>query len=171
MKFIILVSNLKEISSSVFSWKKKEYIKKIRRNSAVKIWFGQKKKLNYAYVLKNWVDQYNIFFFIFTQSWILFCVSFSYRIRQCFIQFHDSIQCAMCFFVNNQFRTCANDFPNEFTVRSYEYARVNIEFFTGRKKIKQRRISFVLGYLLMILWKISTAISIKHRILATFDIK
>jgi hypothetical protein len=39
------------------------------------------------------------------------------------------------------------------------------------KKIKQQRISFVLGYLRMILWKISTAISIKHRILATFDIK
>ena len=27
MKFIILVSNLKEISPSVFSWKKKEYVK------------------------------------------------------------------------------------------------------------------------------------------------
>jgi hypothetical protein len=27
MKFITSVSNLKEISSSVFSWKKKEYIK------------------------------------------------------------------------------------------------------------------------------------------------
>jgi hypothetical protein len=27
MKFIILVSNLKEISPSVFSWKKKDYIK------------------------------------------------------------------------------------------------------------------------------------------------
>jgi hypothetical protein len=50
-------------------------------------------------------------------------------------------------------------------------ARVNIGFFTGFKKIKQRRISFVLGYLDMILWKISTAISIKHRILATFNIK
>jgi hypothetical protein len=35
---------------------------------------------------------------------------------------------------------------------------VNIEFFPGWKKIKQRRISFVLGYLRMILWKISTAI-------------
>ena len=32
-------------------------------------------------------------------------------------------------------------------------------------------ISFVLGYLRMILWKISTAISIKHQILATFNIK
>jgi uncharacterized membrane protein len=49
--------------------------------------------------------------------------------------------------------------------------RVNIEFFTGCKKIKQRRISFVLGYLRTILCKISTAISIKHRILATFNIK
>jgi hypothetical protein len=49
-------------------------------------------------------------------------------------------------------------------------ARVNIGFFTGFKKIKQRRISFVLGYL-RILWKNSTAISIKHRILATFNIK
>ena len=42
---------------------------------------------------------------------------------------------------------------------------------TGYKRIKQRRMSFVLGYLRMILWKISTAISIKHRILATFNEK
>ena len=75
-------------------------------------------------------------------------------------------------FINKQFRTCGNAFPNEFTVRSYmNIARVNIECFTGCKRIKQRRISFVLGYLRMILWKISTAISIKHRILATFNIK
>jgi hypothetical protein len=50
-------------------------------------------------------------------------------------------------------------------------ARVNIGFFTGFKTIKQRRISFVLGYLRMILWTNSTSISIKHRILATFNIK
>ena len=43
--------------------------------------------------------------------------------------------------------------------------------FTGYKRIKQRRISFVLGYLRMILWKNSTGISIKHRILATFNKK
>ena len=49
--------------------------------------------------------------------------------------------------------------------------RVNIECFTGCKRIRQRRISFVPGYLRMILWKISTAISIKHRILATFEMK
>ena len=49
-------------------------------------------------------------------------------------------------------------------------ARVNIGELIGWKKIEQRRISFVLGYLHMILWKISTAISIKHRILATFNI-
>jgi hypothetical protein len=34
-------------------------------------------------------------------------------------------------------------------------ARVNIGFFTGFKKIKRRRISFVLDYLRMILWKSS----------------
>ena len=58
--------------------------------------------------------------------------------------------------------------------RSYEHmniARVNIGVLIGWKKIKQRHISFVLGYLHMILWKISTAINIKHRILATFNIK
>jgi hypothetical protein len=49
--------------------------------------------------------------------------------------------------------------------------RVNIGFFAGFKKIKQRRISFVLVYLRTILWKNPTAISIKHRILATFNIK
>ena len=54
-----LVSNLKEISPSVFSWKK------IRYNSTVKIRFGRKKILNYAYVLKNGVCRYSIFFLIF----------------------------------------------------------------------------------------------------------
>ena len=28
---------------------------------------------------------------------------------------------ATAFFINKQFRTCANAFPNEFTVKSYEY--------------------------------------------------
>ena len=57
----------------------------------------------------------------------------------------------------------------------YEYwsilCLVNIGILTGWKKIKQQRISFVLGYLRMILSNISTAISIKHRILATFNLK
>jgi transcription antitermination factor NusG len=39
------------------------------------------------------------------------------------------------------------------------------------KTTPKRRITFVLGYLRMILWKISSAVSIKHRILATFNIK
>jgi hypothetical protein len=43
-------------------------------------------------------------------------------------------------------------------IRMLSIGRVNIEFFPGWKKIKQRRISFVLGYLRMILWQISTAI-------------
>jgi hypothetical protein len=46
---------------------KKRIYKKLRCNS-VKIRFSRKKILNYAYVLKNGVGLYNIFFFIFTQS-------------------------------------------------------------------------------------------------------
>ena len=58
--------------------------------------------------------------------------------------------------------------------RSYEcmnIVRVNIGVLTGWKNIKQRRISFVLGYLRMILWKISSAISIKPKKLAAFNKK
>ena len=43
-------------------------------------------------------------------------------------------------------------------IRMFRIGRVNIELFPGWEKIKQRRISFVLGYLYMMLWKISTAI-------------
>jgi hypothetical protein len=64
--------------------------------------------------------QHLFFLFLHKACWILLFVSFSYRIRQCFrsstIRF---VPCA--FFINKQFRTCANVFPNEFTVRSYEY--------------------------------------------------
>jgi hypothetical protein len=96
-------------------------------------------------------------------------VSFSCRIRECFYSW--TIRFEHVFFIDKQFRTCANAFPNEFTVRSYEYCACQHCNFTGYKKIKQRRISFVLGYVCMTLWKISTAISIKHRILATFNNK
>ena len=43
-------------------------------------------------------------------------------------------------------------------IRMFSIGRVIIEFFPGWKKIKQQRISFILGYLRIILWKISTAI-------------
>ena len=89
-----------------------------------------------------------------------------------FLFFHDSI-CAMC-----TFSSSTNNFAHVQTLLRMSslsgrmnIVRINIEFFTGCKKIKQQRISFVLGYLRMILWKISTAISIKHQILATFNMK
>ena len=89
-----------------------------------------------------------------------------------FLFFHDST-CAMCTFPSS-----TNNFAHVQTLSRMSslsgrmnIAWVNIECFTGCKRIKQRRISFVLGYLRMILWKISTAISIKHRILAPFNIK
>ena len=89
-----------------------------------------------------------------------------------FLFFHDST-CTMCTFPSS-----TNNFAHAQTLSRMSslsgrmnIARVNIECFTGCKRIKQRCISFVLGYLRMILWKISTTISIKHQILATFNIK
>ena len=130
MKFTILVSNLKEILPS----RKKEYIKKLRCNSTVKIWFGRKKILNYAYVLKNGVGRYNIFLkFLHKACKSLRFVSFSCWIRQCFCS--STIRFEHVFF-NRQFRTCANAFPNEFPVRLYEYwgGRVNIEILLDARK-------------------------------------
>jgi hypothetical protein len=47
-------------------------------------------------------------------------VSFSHRIRQCVCS--STIRFVPCaFFISKQFHTCANAFPNEFTVRSNEY--------------------------------------------------
>ena len=147
MKFIILVSN--------FSWKKKEYIKKLRCNSTVKIWFGRIKILNYAYVLKNGVGRYNIFFNFYT------------KLAESFFLCRFRVELSMFLFVPCVFSS-TNNFAHAQTLyrmrslcRSYEcmnIVRVNIGFFTGFKKIKQRRVSFVLGYLRMISWKISTAI-------------
>ena len=88
-----------------------------------------------------------------------------------FLFFHDLI-CAMYTFsssTNNFAHAQALSRMSSLSGRM-NIAWVNIEFFTGCKKLKQRHISFVLGYLRTILWKISTAISIKHRILATFSI-
>ena len=70
MKFIILVSNLKEISPSIFSWKKYIY-KNYDAILPSKYDSAKKKRLNYAYMLKHGVGRYYIFFlffFIFTQS-------------------------------------------------------------------------------------------------------
>jgi hypothetical protein len=132
----------------------------------------KKKILNYAYVLKNGVDRYNIFFFYSYTN--LTDSSFLCRFRVESVNvllFHDSI-CAMC-----TFSSSTNNFAHAQTLSRMSslsgrmiIARVNIEHFTGCKKIKQWRISFVLGYFRMI-WTISTAISIKHRILATFNNK
>ena len=108
MKFIILVSNLKEIITQRFLLKKRIY-KKLRCNSTVKIGFGRKKILDYAYVLKNGIGRYNI------------CFNFYTKLAE------SSFLCRLChvlFFFNKQFRTCANALPNEITVqvvRMYEY--------------------------------------------------
>jgi hypothetical protein len=98
-------------------------------------------------------------------------VSFSYRIRQCFCSIPRFNLCHVLSSSTNNFAHAQTLSWMSSLSGRLNIARVNIGFFTGFKKIKQRRISFVLGYLRMILWKISTAINIKHRILATFNIK
>ena len=60
MKFIILVSNLKEISPSIFSWKKKNIYKKYDAILLLKYDLAEKK--NYAYVLEHGVYRHNILF-------------------------------------------------------------------------------------------------------------
>jgi hypothetical protein len=166
-EFIILVSNLKEISLSVFSWKK-EYIKNYDAILLLKYDSGEKNILNYAYVLINGVSRYNIFLSFYSK---LAESSFLCRFR---VETANVLVCSMCFFSTNNFVHAQTLYRMRSLCRSYEcmnIVRVNIGFFTGFKKIKQWRIFFVLGYLRMILWKISTAISMKHRILVTFNIK
>jgi hypothetical protein len=89
-----------------------------------------------------------------------------------FLFFHDST-CAMCTFPSSTNNFAHAQMLSRMSSLSgrMNIARINIECFTGCKRIKQRHISFILGYLCMILWKISTTINIKHRILATFNIK
>jgi hypothetical protein len=136
MKFIILVSNLKEISPSVFSWKKRIY-KKLRCNSTVKIWFGRKKILNYTYVLKNGVGRYNIFFqFLHKACWILLFVSFSYRIRQFFCSIPRFDLWHVLSSSTNNVAHAQTFYRMSSLSGRMNIARVNIRFFTGFNKIK-----------------------------------
>ena len=92
-------------------------------------------------LMKEYRGQYSGFVIF---CWIILFVLFSCRIRQCF--FSSSIRFLHMyirhFFINNQFRTCTNAFPNKFTVRSYEYCTCQHWILYW-----MRRISFVLGYL------------------------
>ena len=107
----------------------------------------KKKKLNYAYVLKNGVDRYYIFFLsLHKVCWILLFVSFSSMF--CSIPRFD-----LCYVLSSSTNNFAHAQTLSWMNPRMNIARFNIEFFTGCKKIKQRRNSFFLGYLRMILWK------------------
>ena len=97
-------------------------------------------------------------------------MSFSYRIRQCVCS--SMIRFVSCiFFINKQFRTCPNAFPNDFTVRSYEYCAGKhwILFWIQENKTATHYLrSRLFTYDIM---KNFSAVSIKHRILATFNKK
>ena len=106
-----------------------------------------------VYVLKNGVGRYNIFFYFLQKAYqILLFVSFSCRIRQCFV--FDLSTCRIHQQYFNKFAHAQSLSRITSLCRSFKFMNsmhVNIECFTGWKRIKQRRISFVLGYLRMIL--------------------
>ena len=97
MKFIILISNLKEISPSVFSWKKKEYIKNYDAILLLKYDSDEEKKITYAFVLKNGVGRYNIFFNFYTK------LDDSSFLCRCRVECVNVLVCAMYFFSTNNF--------------------------------------------------------------------
>jgi hypothetical protein len=107
----------------VFSPEKKNIYKKLRCDSTVKIPFGRKNILNYAYVLKNGVGRYITSFFNFytklDESSLLGC--FPIESVNVFILPRFDLCHVHISFINKTFRTWANAFPTEFTVRSYEY--------------------------------------------------
>ena len=90
-KLIILVSNLKEISLSVFSWIK-QYIKNYDAIPLSKYDSAEKKILNYAYVLINGVSRYKI------------CLSFYSKLAESSVLCRFRVEsanvlvCSMCFF-------------------------------------------------------------------------
>ena len=70
---------------------------------------------------EKWSRSVQHLFLIFTQSLLNppFCFVFVQNPSMCLFFHVRFVPCA--FFINKQFRTCANAFPNEFTVRSYGY--------------------------------------------------
>ena len=156
LEFIILVSNLKEISPSVFSWKKR-YIKKNYDAILSKYDSAENRYINYAYVLKNGVGRFNIFLkFLHKSFWILLC---RFRVESVNCRFRvESVNTFiynMCFFqqtishMRKRFIEWGHCVGHQWSYdHIHEYMNimlVNIEFFTGHKKIKKRHISFVPG--------------------------
>ena len=121
-----------------------------------------------VYVLKNGVGRFNTFFKKKLHEILIF-VSFSCRIRQYFCLCH-----TRAFPSANNFAYAQTLYRIGSLCRSRNIWILygsTLSSLMDTRKSKKRRISFVLGYLRMILWKISTAISIKYRILTTFNIK
>ena len=117
----------------------------------VKIRIGRKKILNYAYVLKNVIGRYNIFFNFYTKlAESSFLCHFRIESVNVFVLLRFDLCHVLSSSTNNFAHVQAISRMSSLSGR-LNIARVNIRFFTGFKKIKQRRISFVLGYLRMIL--------------------
>ena len=135
-----------------------------------------RKILNYAYMLKNGVGRYitTTFLNFYTKlAESSFLCHFHVESVNVFVLPRFDFCTSDIFFINKQFRTCTNAFPNEFTVRSYEYwvGQHWILFWMEENQTAMYFLRSRLRVFTMILWKIQLQfISIKHRILATFNI-
>ena len=95
-----------------------------------------------------------------------------FRIDSVNVLFNSTIRFVTCaFFVNKQFRTCAHAFPNELIVMSYEYCAGQHWILYGMWE--NQTATYFLRFRLFTydIMKIFNCISIKYRILATFNIK
>ena len=123
-------------------------------------------------MLKNGVGRYNIFFFYFYTKLAESSFLCRFRIESVndffFFQFHDSI-CAMCFLLQQTILHMRKCFPEWVHCQVVWILHCKHWILYWIQENKTVSISFVLGYLRMILWKFSTAISIKHLILANFN--
>ena len=102
-------------------------------------------------MLKNGVGLYNIFFLIFTQS-LLNPTLCRFRVGSVYNMFFFQQTISH---MRKRFTESGHTVRHQWSydqIHAYmNIMRVNIECFTGCKRIKQRRISFVPGYLRMIL--------------------
>jgi hypothetical protein len=124
MKFIILVSNLKEISPSVFSWKNRIYKKNYEYDAIILSNYDSAEKRYYIMLTcckMEWVDITSFFNFNTKLAESSLLCRFLVESVNVFVLPRFDLCHVHIFFTNKQFRTCANAFPNEFTVMSYTY--------------------------------------------------
>ena len=115
---ILFDCNLKEISPSVFSWKKNN--KKTRMQFYCQNTIRLKKDTKLCLHVEKWsITSFFNFHTQLAESSCL-CCFFVESVNVFVLPWFDFCT-SNIFFINKQIRTCANAFPNVFTARSNEY--------------------------------------------------